>query len=395
MSIVTKESQEDRAGSPTCLGYPRPCMRILYGVTGEGMGHATRSKVVCEHLVSRGHEVKIVVSGRAHSFLSKSFPDVVEIKGLTIRYVDNAMDRDGSLARNVLAAPQMLYANASRYFEDVVHFEPDAVISDFDSFAWFFAKRHGLPIVSIDNQQIIARCKHDKSIKNGAKLDYQVTKAFVKAKLPGCDHYIVTTFFFPPVKKKFQEDTTLVPPILRRAILEAKPQARFGEHVLVYQTSTSDKTLIPTLNAITGERFVVYGLRKNAHHGNCQLKEFSEDGFVADLAAAKAVVSNGGLSLIGEAVYLGKPVYSVPVRHQFEQVMNGRYLEELGYGLCAESIDGAVLRLFLREHPRYAGRVARHQQEGNEVLFDTVDGLLKRFGKATEKRKKRRAEAEA
>src|ERR1700735_4817979 len=164
-------------------------MRILYGVTGEGMGHATRSKVVCEHLVSRGHEVKIVVSGRAHAFLARSFPDVVEIKGLSIRYVDNAMDRDGSLARNVLAAPQMLYANASRYFEDVVHFEPHVVISDFDSFGWFFAKRHSLPIVSIDNQQIIVRCKHDKSIKEGVKLDYQVTKAFVRAKLPGCDHY--------------------------------------------------------------------------------------------------------------------------------------------------------------------------------------------------------------
>src|ERR1700723_590426 len=369
-------------------------MRILYGVTGEGMGHATRSKVVCEHLVSRGHEGKIVVSGRAPAFLARSFPDVAEIKGLSIRYVDNAMDRDGSVARNVLAAPQMLYANASRYFEDVVHFQPDVVISDFDSFAWFFAKRHGLPIVSIDNQQIIARCKHEKSIKQGVKLDYQVTKAFVKAKLPGCDHYIITTFFFPPVKKKFQEETTLVPPILRLPVLEAKPRARFGNHVLVYQTSTSDKSLIPTLNAIEGERFIVYGLRKNAHHGNCQLKEFSEEGFVEDLAQAKAVVSNGGLSLIGEAVYLGKPVYSVPVKHQFEQIMNARYLEELGYGLCAESIDGDVLRLFLREHPRFAARVAKHKQDGNDLLFETVDGLVKRFGKAQAK-KRRREEAEA
>jgi uncharacterized protein (TIGR00661 family) len=369
-------------------------MRILYGVTGEGMGHATRSKVVCEHLVANGHEVKIVVSGRAHAFLSKSFPDVVEIRGLSIKYVDNAMDRDSTLARNVLAAPQMLYANANRYFEDVVHFEPDLVISDFDSFAWFFAKRHGLPIVSIDNQQIIARCKHDKAIKQGAKVDYQVTKAFVRAKLPGCDHYVITTFFFPPIKKRFREDTTLVPPILRRSILEAKPKAKFGHHVLVYQTSTSDKTLIPTLNSITGERFVVYGLRKNAHSGNCHMKEFSEDGFVEDLASSKAVVSNGGLSLIGEAVYLGKPVYSVPVRHQFEQIMNARYLDELGYGLHAESIDADLLRMFLREQPRYAARVAKHEQDGNEALFETVDGLVKRLGKKLAKRrKKEQAEA--
>src|SRR6516162_5868027 len=124
-------------------------MRILYGVVGEGMGHATRSKVVCEHLVERGHDVKIVVSGRAHGFLSKTFPDVVEIKGLTIRYVDNRMDRDGTLARNVLAAPGMFASNVSAYYDKVARFAPDAVISDFESFAYLFAKRHRLPIASI------------------------------------------------------------------------------------------------------------------------------------------------------------------------------------------------------------------------------------------------------
>lgn len=362
-------------------------MRILYGVTGEGMGHATRSKVVCEHLVAQGHEVKIVVSGRAHAFLAKSFPDVVEIQGLTIRYVDNAMDRDGSIARNVLTAPQMLYDNASRYFEDVVHFQPDVVISDFDSFAWFFAKRHGVPIVSIDNQQIICRCKHEKAIKAGAKLDYQMTKAFVKAKLPGCDHYVITTFFFPPVKKRFAETTTLVPPILRKPILDAKRTATRGDHVIVYQTSTSDTRLIPTLNEVSGERFVVYGLRRSETHGNCTLKEFSEDGFVEDLAGAKAVVANGGLSLLGEAVYLGKPVYSVPVRHQFEQLMNARYLEELGYGLAAESITKDVLELFLRENDRYASRVAKHEQDGNARLFAAVDSQVAALGKHGHRRR--------
>jgi uncharacterized protein (TIGR00661 family) len=366
-------------------------MRILYGVVGEGMGHATRSKVVCEYLVSRGHDVKIVVSGRAHSFLAKSFPDVVEIRGLTIRYVDNAMDRDGTLARNILATPSMMYENAIAYFDKVVHFAPDVVFSDFDSFAYFFAKRHGVPIVSVDNQHIIARCKHADYIKSGIGFDYQMTRAFVRAKLPGCDHYIVTSFFFPEVRKKFRDTTTLVPPLLRAPILAAKKRARLGDHVLVYQTSTSDRSLVPTLNRIEGERFIVYGLRKNAVEGNCILKEFSEDGFVDDLASARAVVSNGGFSLMCEAVFLGKPIYSVPVRNQIEQVLNGRYAEEMGYGLCADHMDADLLRLFLRESPKYAQRVARHKQDGNRVLFDTVDTLLARFAK---KKKKERRESD-
>jgi len=368
-------------------------MRILYGVVGEGMGHATRSKVVCEYLVARGHEVKIVVSGRAHAFLAKSFPDVVEIKGLTIRYVDNAMDRDGTLARNILAAPEMLFDNAVAYYDKVVHFEPDVVFSDFDSFAYLFGKRHGLPIVSVDNQQIIARCKHEDAIKQGVRVDYQLTKAFVKAKLPGCDHYIVTSFFFPPVRKKFTDTTTLVPPMLRQSILDAKARARLGEHVLVYQTSVSNKTLLESLNKVEDQKFIVYGLRKSAVQGNCTLKEFSEDGFVQDLASARAVVANGGLSLIGEAVYLGKPIYAVPVRNQFEQVLNVRYLEELGYGLAADAVEADVLRLFLREGSKYAARVARHHQIGNQELYAAVDALLKQFAKRAKKQRRSAAQA--
>ena len=370
-------------------------MRILYGVVGEGMGHATRSKVVCEHLVASGHEVKIVVSNRAHAFLSKAFPDVVEIKGLTIRYVDNRMDRDGTLARNILAAPSLLADNVSAYYEKVVDFEPDLVFSDFDSFAYLFAKRHGLPIVSLDNQQVISRCKHESDVKRGVKLDYQMTKAFVRAKLPGCDHYVITSFFYPPARKKYRDTTTLVPPILRQAILDAKARAKVGGHVLVYQTAASNtQKLIAQLNELTDYTFVAYGLRRKDQKskalpdrvGNCIIKDFSEEGFVEDLATSQAVVCNGGLSLIGEALYLGKPIFSVPVGNQFEQVMNARYLEQLGYGLGCDAIDPQLLKLFLSERERYAARVAEHGQEGNTRLFAVVDSLVKKLGKKSAKK---------
>jgi uncharacterized protein (TIGR00661 family) len=363
-------------------------MRILYGVVGEGMGHATRSKVVCEHLIERGHVVKIVVSGRAHDMLAKAFDDVVEIRGLTIRYVDNRVDREGTLARNVLAAPWMLAANVGAYFDKVARFRADAVVSDFDSFAYVFAKRHRIPIVSIDNQQIISRCKVGKFARQGVKVDYEMTKAFVRAKLPGCDHYIVTTFFDAPVRNRFRKDTTLVPPIIRAPILDAKKRARMGNHVLVYQTSTSDTKLLSELERVHECEFVVYGLRRSAKRGNCTLKEFSEEGFVDDLATARAVVSNGGLSLIGEALFLGKPILSVPVGNQYEQILNARYLEHLGYGLEAPRIDADLLRLFLAEAPKYANRVAKHRQDGNGSLFDVVDDVLDRFA-----RKAKRARA--
>ena len=46
-------------------------MKILYGVPREGMGHATRSKSVIQHLIAQQHEVCIVSSDRAFIFLKK------------------------------------------------------------------------------------------------------------------------------------------------------------------------------------------------------------------------------------------------------------------------------------------------------------------------------------
>jgi uncharacterized protein (TIGR00661 family) len=365
-------------------------MKILYGVVGEGMGHATRSKVVIEQLVADKHEVKIVASGRAFQFLKKSFPDVVEIQGLTIHYKDGAMDRDWSVLKNVLLSPKMALENAAAYFDAVADFVPALVVSDFDSFAYLFAKRHGLPIVSIDNQQIIHRCKHDQDIKDGMGIDFQTTKAFVKAKLPGCDHYVITSFFFPKIRHKFAHNTTIVPPILRRPVLEAKPSR--GEHVLVYQTSTSDTSLLPALKQLPKRKFVVYGLRRDAVEGNCVLKDFSEDGFVRDLASCRAVVTNGGLSLIHESVYLRKPIFSVPVRHQFEQEMNARYLEKLGYGLASPVIQTDTLEWFLQQEKRYVDALRAHEQDGNERLFGTLRALFERLvpGSVGSRKKKKK-----
>jgi uncharacterized protein (TIGR00661 family) len=279
--------------------------------------------------------------------------------------------------RNAILAPSMLLQNASRYFDDVRHFDPQLVISDFDSYAYFFAKRFGLPILSIDNQQLIHKCKHDKELRRGYEADFQATRAFVKAKLPGCEHYVVTYFCEPEVRKKFEGRVTIVPPILRPEILAAKPTR--GEHVLVYQTSTSDAQLIAELNKLPARRFVVYGLRRDAVEGNCVLKSFSEEGFVRDLASSRAVVTNGVLSLIHEAIYLGKPIFSVPVRHAFEQELNARYLERMGYGLCAPRTDAGLLDVFLGQEKKYAERVARHRQEGNRACFKVVDKLIEKL----------------
>ncbi len=353
-------------------------MRILYGVVGEGMGHAIRSRVVLDEL-SRRHEIEVVVSGRAHDYLKVLESDrlgVNRIWGLSLVYEDNRVRNFQTLLANVKGAlvaggwPE----NIRAFFDIAERFRPDVVVSDFESWSYLFARMNGLPVISIDNQQIVSRCDIPPEILTGHEADAQLTRAIVKAKLPGCLHYLVTTFFYPPVARP---RTTLVPPILRPAVLSARPEE--GEHLLVYQTSTSDAGLLEALRA-SGVECRIYGVRRGIpeeqRDGNLRFRPFSDAGFVDDLRTARGVISNGGFTLLGEAVYLHRPVLSVPVHRQFEQVLNARYLEAEGYGVAAEAVTGEVLSGFLERIPDLRAGLERYGQDGNRALFARLDELL-------------------
>jgi uncharacterized protein (TIGR00661 family) len=343
------------------------------------MGHATRSRVVIEHLLSAGHSVRAVVSGRAHTFLKQRFAgrdnmSVDEIHGLHMNYEDNAVDKSESFKTNLKDAPQGLLKNIEVYRQLVTKdgFEPDIVVSDFESWAYFYGKNHRLPILSIDNMQILNRCAHTDEVTDHRRADFRVAKAAVKVKLPGCYHYLVSSFFYPPVRKK---RTTLVPPILRPEILAARREP--GEHVLVYQTAASNEALVPTLQKLP-YNFRVYGLGREADLGNVKLRAFSETGFVDDLRTARAVIAGGGYSLMGEAVHLRVPMLTVPLVGQFEQELNARYLQALGYGMFTQSLEPSVVEAFLTNVDTYTKQLARYKPRGNEMLFELIDEVFDR-----------------
>lgn len=352
-------------------------MNILYGVPGEGMGHATRSKVVIGHLLAQGHHVYVVSSSRAYTMLAAAFPGRVhEIHGFHIAYKGLTVSKSRTTKLTLRNAPDDLRMNFAQYRELLRDFEPEVVISDFESFTYLFAKVHRLPVISIDNMQVLNRAELNVPIPAEEQSSFRLAKGIVKLKLPRSRHYFITSFFSVPLRKK---RTTLVPPIIRAEILAAQPGP--GSHVLVYQTSTNQQDLVSILQQLPGQEFRVYGFNREEDHGSVQLRAFSEAGFIADLASARAIVTNGGFSLISEAVYLHKPVCAVPIPGQFEQWLNAAEVEKMGYGRHFESIAAENLKAFLGELARFETALAGYSQQGNEVLFGALDAELARVGK--------------
>lgn len=351
-------------------------MKILYGVPSEGMGHATRSHVIIEHLLGAGHDVRIATSDRAFEFLNKSFPDrCFRIEGLHLKYEHGSVDKSASFAHLMANAPEDLIANVQQYFRLRKEGNPDVVISDFESFTFYFAKLQRLPLLSIDNMQVINRCALEFEIPEAEWDSFQLARTIIKAKVPFCQRYLVTSFFDAPTTKP---KTVVVPPILRELVIRTKaaqlPQA---DHILVYQTASAQDDLISGLEKIKGQRFIVYGLNRDEQMGDITLKKFSEEGFVRELATCKAVITNGGFSLISEAVYLQRPVCSFPLGSQFEQFVNGAQVERLGYGRRFTDFSPDAVKAFLYDLNQFSANLLHYEQEGNAVTLAAVEQFLR------------------
>jgi uncharacterized protein (TIGR00661 family) len=346
-------------------------MRILYGVQGEGMGHAMRAGVVLDEL-DRHHEVRVVASGRAFQHLAQAGPHVDEIWGLSFAKEGAEIRMLQSLIQNLGGAVSGWPRDLRKYFRLAEEFMPDVVISDFESFVVLFAQRHAKPIISLDNIQMIDRCKHDRELVKGYRDDFHVARTYIATKVPRAFQYLVTTFFYPPLRRK---RTMLVPSIVRSEIVAASPER--GDHLVVYWAG--DET-VPELLQKAGVPCRIYGMggavQEERVDGVLIYRPFSPHSFVDDLRTCRGLITGGGFTLLSEAVYLRKPILSIPLAGQAEQQLNARYLARLGYGAWAPTLTAEVLESFLEQLPAYEEALSSYEQDGNAAAIAALEEQL-------------------
>jgi uncharacterized protein (TIGR00661 family) len=341
---------------------------ILYGVNGEGAGHSTRSKEVLTHLQEQGHTLHIASFDRGLQNLRDEF-DVTEIFGFRFAYVNNRVRYKRTIARNLVTVPQA--AKSVRRLKDLIEsWKIDLVITDFEPLSCHVGHRMGLPVISIDNQHCLTNAI--VSYPRQYRRDAAAAKLVTRLMTPHADAYLVISFLTAPVKKK---NTFLFPPLLRQEILAAAPTQ--GDHVLVYVTSPAP-SLARALGAVRG-RFIAYGFGRDGEQGNVIYKKPSLEGFMRDLTSAKAIVANSGFSLVTEALHLGKPYLAVPVKHQFEQIFNAHWLQEMGYGAYWEELNKERVESFLYNLPLYRENLAGYPRQGNGALLAQLDTLISEY----------------
>ena len=347
-------------------------MNIVYTINGEGMGHASRSSVVIDHLLAKGHHIAIFSAGRRPlAYLRERFGNVAEVMGLHMVYRENKVFRIRTAFR-VLANIKEFRKDFATIRRSLVGFRPHAVITDFDFHGKIVATMFHVPIISIDNVQFITQA-HFRVLPEDF-VNYEINYLIAKMMVPHADYCFVTTF--ARAKPREGMKPIFVPPLLRQKVLATRP--RQGQHILVYQTSDSYTKLLPIL-AQSKEQFVVYNAAPTVKARNITAKEFNEDAFIQDIATSKAVITSGGFNVITEALYFKKPILSIPIRNFFEQKLNALLLQEEGLGLMVKRLSKVSLQEFINRIGSFG--TARPVKFDNTILFNKLDEVLAKLQK--------------
>jgi uncharacterized protein (TIGR00661 family) len=351
-------------------------MVIFYAVGGEGMGHATRSEAIIKFLLDKDYKIVIFSYDRALNYLYNIFKDnenileFVKIAGVNFVYKENEFRLGKTILKESTKIKSFLTNNTFTFLKRIIKYNPNLVITDFEPFSNTISKLLKIPLICIDNINIMAKCSIDH------KFSTSIHNKLVKYILNFNGNYnFITTVFDIPLKDKYKSNTYLVGPIVRKEFFNISlPEEDF---VLVYQTSQSNIKLFDILKQ-ANDKFIIYGFNENYTENNLVFKSPDKESFIKDLLLCKAVITNGGFSLISEAVTLKKPIYSIPIRNQLEQEINAFYIEKVGFGTYSKEINYKDLEMFLNNLNVYKEHLKKHISNVNDIyyLLDEKIGTL-------------------
>jgi uncharacterized protein (TIGR00661 family) len=348
--------------------------RILYGVAGEGFGHCSRAHLIGQHLLDTGHDVRFVGFGKVPSALGPLFKDRVHrIEGLSFAYRKGRISQWRTFTRNLAGFPRIVRENRRLLRSSLEGFVPDVVMTDFEPFSAWWARMHHVPLVSVDNEHVLTRCRLQHA--SSQILSRWIAQSIIHAYVIRPDATVVLNFFKAPVRGR---STVLAPPVVRTEVTRLRPSQ--GDYLVVYvSTGQGREALQGVLDRFPGHRFIVYGYDAYAEQGHCLYKRISTAGFLQDLAGSRGVIASAGFSLLSECMALQKRMLLVPVAGQYEQRLNARYAEQLGLGLWCRQLTPASLSRFLSwlDHPTLPH--ADLLWPDNERFFAILQGVLDRL----------------
>ena len=319
----------------------------MFCVLGEGRGHMTQAMAVKEMAGAAGHQIVAVTLGVSAQravpafFASAMKTSVTQLPTLEFKYKNN---RSVSNAATLLGVFGSLpkYLRILRQLDAIVReTQPDVILNFFEPMAAFYAltRRKRPPVVAIGHQFMF---QHPGYVR-APQLWKQMFTMKIYTRLLGAraTKLALSLYAAPDLSAK---RIIVGPPILRKQLfqLESNPN---GDFVLVYLLNHGYAEQIISWSAKNPQTKLHCFYDKPGapaefeHSPSLTFHKLDGEKFLKMMAECRHVVCTAGFESLGEAAWLGKPLFLVPVENHVEQQVNALDAQQAGIGLAEKSFN--------------------------------------------------------
>lgn len=298
-------------------------MKILYAVQGTGNGHISRSKEVIKELGKKS-QVDILVSESQHE-VDLGFDVKYKLKGLGFTFGKKGGIDYYTSFKN---------ARFDRLIADIYELpidKYDIVVSDFEPVSSWACRLRKKACVSLSHQTSFMSPKIPRPDKPNNFAEF-IIKWYAPVSIPLGLHF-----------KEY--DSFIKTPIIRQELREC--EVGNDGHYTVYLPSFEQKNLLKHLKKVDvkWEMFSKHYKGEPYVDGNVKVHPISYEWFIKSFSHCEGILCNAGFETPSEALYLGKKLFAIPMKGQYEQECNADALKKMGVHVLERIGDDFSVKL--------------------------------------------------
>lgn len=333
-------------------------LRFMFIVQGEGRGHLTQAISLAAILRRHGHEVAETLVGKSQS---REVPEFFRVKigspvcsyeapSFVFKKDRKSLNKFKTFLYNVNPLKLKLYGKSiEMIYRRIKEVRPDVIVNFYEMLPALAQLRFriNIPFVNIGHQYLLRHpsYKHGR----GDAQSLMVLRLHTLLTSIGASKLLALSFY--PMKNHPREKIVVVPPLLRREVLDLQPTE--GDYILGYMLNQGFENEVREWhNAHPETKLHFFWDKQDAPEDmvvdeHFTLHRINDEKFLHYMAGCRGYITTAGFESVCEAFYLNKPVMLIPAH--IEQEINAADASSLHGAVVGESFDLSKLLDYMKE----------------------------------------------
>jgi uncharacterized protein (TIGR00661 family) len=337
-------------------------MKFLFIVQGEGRGHLTQAISLSEMLRRHGHEVVEALVGKSNS---RDVPDFFRERiGAPIHIYDapsfvfkkdrKHIDKLRTFLFNINIIKLSKYGKSIELiYQQIKANAPDVVVNFYEMLPGltFLRYKIDIPLIGIGHQFML---KHP-NYQFGKDDSQNMMILRLHALFTSISATKILALSFYPMKEYLREKLVVMPPLLRKEVLELQPFD--GDYILGYMLNTGYFNEVQKWHEKNPEvKLHFFWDKKDVEDElvideNLTLHLINDKKFLQYMSGCKGFITTAGFESVCEALFLNKSLMLIP--SHLEQEINAADALSINGGVVGDSFDLSILLNCMNERPRF------------------------------------------